>query len=139
MRDIKQLKAFLEADGYWKHLGMKVRSLQKGYAELSLKLREELTHSYGSMMHGGAMASLLDASVFVSMILLMDFERERTTTIELKINYLKPVRFSDEREIVSCARVVKKGKSVAVGTCEIKDGEELIAMGIATYAILQQE
>lgn len=131
------MKELLENDGYWRHLGMKIRHAEKGYAELTIPLRKELTHYYG-LMHGGSLASLLDASVYVSMFQLLNHETEHATTIELKINYLRPVRFLEEKNIISYTRTLKKGKSTAVGICEIKNGEELVAFGTATYAILQK-
>lgn len=135
---IENFKKLLEEDGYWKHLGIRIKKAEPGYAELTIPLRKELTHYY-NLMHGGSLASLLDASVYVSMILLMEHEKESATTIELKINYLRPVEFTSERLITSYTRTIKKGKSVAVGICEIKDGNKLVAIGTATYALLHSK
>lgn len=127
----------LESTPFWSLLGLKVRKMEPGEAVIYLPVKKELGQVF-SVMHGGATASLLDASGAVSLFDQIDFETEAVTTVEFKINYLNPVLLH-EKEIIATSRVIKKGRAFAVCLVEIeKDTGEKVALGIATYAIIKR-
>ncbi len=127
----------LESSPYWSLLGLKVRKIEHGEAEIILPVRKELGQVF-SVMHGGAAASLLDAAGAVSLFDQIDFENEAVTTVELKINYLYPVTLQ-EKEIIASGRVIKKGRNISVCLIEIiNDSGQKIAIGIGTYAIVKK-
>ncbi len=133
--EVETLIGLLEASPYWRYLGMKVRNVEPGRAELALAFKKELGQLM-SFMHGGAVASLLDAAGGAALLQMLDLENEVITTAEMKLNYLLPVTV-DQREITACARVVKKGKTLGVSTIEVKNSAgEIVAVGIGTYAII---
>jgi uncharacterized protein (TIGR00369 family) len=135
--DQKDMIEIIEASPYWNHLGMKIRCMEPGYAEVAMPFKEELSQLL-FVMHGGAVASLLDAAGAVSFLKLLDLEKETITTAEMKLNYLNPVTM-DQKEIVATARVVKKGKTLGVALIEAKNGSlEPIAIGIGTYAVISR-
>ncbi len=125
----------LETSPYWNLLGMKVNRLEKGVAEIRLPNKPELKQVF-AVMHGGAIASLLDAAGAISFFKEIDPARESVSTVELKINYLNPVT-TEQDEIIATGKVVKKGKTFGVTTIEVrtKSGDP-IAIGIGTYVIL---
>ena len=62
---------------------------------------------------------------------------DHISTLEMKINYLKPFKGG---EIVAEAKIIHKGTHTAIGDVEVKDEKEnLIAKGLATYAIFKKE
>jgi len=65
-------------------------------------------------------------------------DRDETfTTVEMKINFLKPF---DTGEMMAEARIVHKGARTALGDVEVRNGDGvLIAKGLATYMILKKE
>jgi uncharacterized protein (TIGR00369 family) len=133
--DEKMLVGLLESSPYWSLLGMKVRRMEAGYAELVMPFKAELGQLL-SFMHGGAVASLLDAAGAVAFFQMLDLEKEVVTTAEMKLNYLNPITL-DQKEITACARVVKKGKTLGVSLIEVKNGGgDLFAIGIGTFAIV---
>jgi len=128
----------LESSPYWTLLGMKVGHLEPNLARLHLPFSAHLEQIF-SVMHGGALASLLDAAGAVAFFPELDLARETISTIELKINYLNPVT-RGQAEIVATGQVIKKGKKVGVSRIEIHNTfRELVAIGIATYAIVPRE
>ena len=58
------------------------------------------------------------------------------TTIEMKINYLRPI---DDGEIVAEAKIIHQGSQTAIGDIEVKDARgELVAKALSTYAIVKK-
>ncbi|MEW5933453.1 MAG: PaaI family thioesterase, partial [Bacillota bacterium] len=52
-------------------------------------------------------------------------------TVEMKVNYLAPVNGG---RLVAEGRLVHRGRTLAVGTAEVRNGEgTLVAVGTATY------
>ncbi len=127
-----------EASPFWKLLGIKLRRLEEGYAELHLPFAPHLEQVF-STMHGGALASLLDAAGGMALLRKLDLSRETIRTIELKINYLNPVT-KDQKGVIAAGRMIKRGKTVGVSSIEIRDeSREIVAIGIGTYAIVPRE
>ncbi len=117
---------------YYGLLGMKVLELEEGRSVLSLDARRELMNA-GGILHGGALASLADASIAVALATTVDLARESMSTVEMKINYLAPVRGGE----VTCeGRLIQRGRTIAVGEACISDGEgRLVAKATATFVI----
>ncbi len=112
-------------------LGIRLDDLQLGSATLSLETREELTRN-GGLMHGGALASLIDtASAFAAMTLLEP--DQQTVTIDLTIHYLRAVTGGI---IKAHARALRAGRRVIVLSVEVtnQDGA-LVATAVTTYLI----
>jgi acyl-CoA thioesterase len=119
---------------YWRLLGMKIESAAAGSARLYMPCSEELLQLFGQV-HGGAIASLIDSSVAVALSLTLSPD-EKATTVELKVNYLEPVRAG---EIYAESKLVKRGKSIIVGTTGVTDREgRLVAIGTVTYMVLKK-
>lgn len=114
------------------YLGLELEDIRAGWARLSIGYREELKQPMG-LMHGGVLASLADAAVAAALRDLVE-PNERFVTIELKINFLRPVTSG---KVTAEARILKKGKRVAVGEVDLwREDRTLAAKSIVTYAIL---
>jgi len=110
-------------------LGIQLESVDPGLAVLSLHIRDELKQNHG-VVHGGAIASLIDAAMAFAIIPLLA-EKERTTTVDLTIHYLRPLT---EGVAKSTARVVRAGRRVVVVSAEVVDHkEQLVATAVSTY------
>lgn len=112
-------------------LGIRLDELQRGSAILSLETREELTRN-GGLMHGGALASLIDtASAFAAMTLLEP--EQQTVTIDLTIHYLRPATAGTIR---AHARAVRAGRRVIVLSVEVMNRDDaLVATAVTTYLV----
>ena len=128
----KALRRAVETAPYYQLLQITMDQIDEGFARFRMPFRKELTHPYG-IVHGGAIASLADTAIAFAMMTLIQ-PGEKLTTVEFKINFFAPV---NEGELSGEGRVVSKGKRVAVGEMQVKNGEgNLIAKGLATYMIL---
>jgi len=80
------------------------------------------------------MGALVDMSVATALRSVMPLS-SRMTTVEYKVNFLKPV---SEGTVTAYATLLRRGATIAVGSTEIRNGDgEVVAFGSATYYILK--
>lgn len=116
---------------YYALLGMRLEELGEGTSRFAM-LAEPRFLNAGGVVHGGAIASVADASIAAALATLIDPEHETMATVEMKINYISPVR---EGEIVCEAAIIQKGRSVAVGEASVYGGGKLLARAMATFIV----
>lgn len=128
---LARLHEIFERIPYTRLLGIEMVEVTRGEARFALELRDELTRNEG-LMHGGAIASLLDtASAFAVMSLLEP--GQSTVTIDLMIHFLRPVL---RGRIEARARVLRAGRRVATLSIEATDeAGKLTAAATTTYLI----
>ena len=125
----RRVERMREAVPFLKLLGIEVESVGPGTATLVLPVREELTRN-DAIIHGGAVASVID-SAFAFAIIPLLAENERTVTVDLTIHYLRPLSGGASRTI---ARVVRAGRRVITVSAELFDeNDKLAATALSTY------
>ena len=125
----RRVERMREAVPFLSLLGIEVESVGAGTATLLLPVREELTRNDG-IIHGGAVASVID-SAFAFAIIPLLAENERTVTVDLTIHYLRPLSAGTSR---TEARVVRAGRRVITVSAELFDeNEKLAATALSTY------
>ena len=146
---VKRTKAHLELMrkvmeqyiSFNKLLGLKVESFDSNAPKLRFDMRPELVGNPArKILHGGVISATLDvAGGFAIMLALLDEAKETPTTfpnmgtIDLRVDYLRPGR---GKHFVASARIVRKGKRIAVTHMELHNDEgELISSGSAAYVI----
>lgn len=120
---------------YARFLGLELCELKSGEVTVCLDVRDEVKQNHG-VVHGGAIASLIDtASAFV--ILTAIDENEQVTTTDLTIHYLRPVTLG---RMLARARIVRGGRRRFVVNVEVESDGELAATAVTGYMkILQQK
>jgi uncharacterized protein (TIGR00369 family) len=113
-------------------LGVQVPDLGEGFARFVLPFRPQLANSIG-LMQGGMIAALADEAVAYALWSLVP-EEELISTVELKINFLAPVR---EGAVEAVARIVRRGKTISLGEVDVWGQGKLVAKGLFTYIHLQ--
>ncbi|MFY9619352.1 MAG: PaaI family thioesterase [Pyrinomonadaceae bacterium] len=109
-------------------LGLELCELKSGDVTVCLDVRDEVKQNHG-VVHGGAIASLIDtASAFV--ILTAIDENERVTTTDLTIHYLRPVTFG---RMLARARIVRGGRRRFVVNVEVENDGKLAATAVTGY------
>ena len=116
-----------------KLLGLEMGELKTGEATLHLTVRDELKQNQG-VMHGGAVASLIDTASAFAVVTQLEPD-ERVTTTDLTIHYLRPIVSG---RLSATARIVRGGRRLFVLSIEvINDQQKLVATAITTYIKLQ--
>lgn len=110
-------------------LGIEIDSIENGIAHLSVEVTEKLLQLAG-VMHGGAIATLIDTAVAMAIVSVSE-PQSKFTTVELKVNYLRPIK---DGRIVAEARLIQNGRRIVVADCDVFDAEgKLAAKGLLTY------
>jgi len=110
-------------------LGMSLTSFESGQAVLEYETSGKHANAMGTL-HGGVLCALADTAMGVAFFTVLE-EGESLTTLELKINYLKPVW---KGKLTASAKVVKRGKITGLVECDILDeNNHLIARASSTY------
>jgi acyl-CoA thioesterase len=114
-----------------KLLGLEIEKLEQGVCFSRLRIKDTLLNKH-SVVHGGVIYSMADISMGVAVYSTLK-NKEETSTVEIKINYLKPAKTS----VLTCeARIVKKGKNIGVLEAEVRSGEsDLIAKALGTFML----
>ena len=115
-------------------LGMReVEPDESGAIGLAMEPREDLLQSE-SVIHGGILSTLADTAA--AWAVLRDQPMGETlTSIEFKLNFLRPARL-DGGELLARGRVVRRGSRIAVIDGEVIQGGESVARGLFTYLVL---
>ncbi len=117
---------------FYKHLGINLRKLGLGRAEIQVKVGKHLTQGSG-VAHGGVASALADSAVGLALCTLLK-SREVITTVELKVNFLAPAK---PGILTASGSIIHNGKRIAVGEAEVRDSKRtLVAKGLVTYIIL---
>jgi uncharacterized protein (TIGR00369 family) len=125
----------MEAPPIARLVGIERVSVDLGEAVFELAADERHANPMGTL-HGGILCDLADAAMGVAFASLMEVG-ETYTTLELKINYLKPVWGARLR---ATGRVLRKGKTVGLVACEVTDQDgALVAYATSTCMVLAGE
>ncbi len=122
MEAIKAL--IIKSVPYYKTLGLDLQDIGDGRADFELVIRKELTQN--GMVHGGALASLIDSACACAAVSAI-FPNGYVTSIDLQVSYLKPV---SKGTLTAKAECIKSGKNICF--CEAKiwnDQGELVCTG----------
>ena len=126
---IRRIKDAVNKVPFAQLLGIEVDKVGKGSATLGLSIRYELTQING-VVHGGAIASLIDTATAFAIIPLLA-PKERVTTVDLTISYLRPLTAG---RITAVTKVVRGGRRLFVVSAEVYDADKnLAATALSTY------
>ena len=114
-----QLQAVLETCEFDRWLGLSIQSLDESTLTVMLPFRTEIVGTPKiKHLHGGGVASLIDATGCYLLIALLN---KRVSTASLVVDYLRPAH----GDLVAVARLVKIGSRVCNVTVEVsaEDGK----------------
>jgi uncharacterized protein (TIGR00369 family) len=120
-----------------RYLGVRVTDLKKtGFARLEVPFRDELVGDpWRPALHGGVLSALADAAGGAAVWINVQDERTRISTIDLRIDYLRPAKLET---LVAEATVVRLGNRVGVADVRLfhpSAPEETIATGKGVYSV----
>lgn len=116
-------------------IGFNIVEVGVGQAVIELEAGTKHTNPMGTL-HGGVICDVADAAMGTAYYSTLG-EDESFTTIELKINFLKPVW---EGLIRAESKVIKRGKTIGLLQCEVTDSKNsLVAFATSTCMTLRGE
>ena len=129
------VRPFLTRHAFNHLLGLELVRVHRDGLTIQCRLRPELMNSAGSL-HGGVAASVADAAVGSAIHHHFQGTR-RFTTVELKVNYFRPVT---EGRLVARSHLVRIGSSICVGRVDLFDGQKRsVGLAIVTYMFIDPD
>jgi uncharacterized protein (TIGR00369 family) len=116
-------------------IGFEVTEVGEGRTVIVLPTAAKHFNPMGTV-HGGILCDIADAAMGIAFASMLA-PGESFTTVELKINFLRPVR---EAHLRAEGRVVQRGRTVGYVECEITDENgKLVARSNSTCLVLRGE
>jgi uncharacterized protein (TIGR00369 family) len=116
-------------------IGFRPLSVEAGTAVIALEADARHANPMGTL-HGGILCDIADAAMGIAYASTLA-PGESFTTLELKINFLRPVW---NAHLEATGRVVQRGRTVGLVECEIHDQERrLVAKASSTCMTLRGE
>jgi uncharacterized protein (TIGR00369 family) len=113
---LRQTRDWLARVPFNNLLGMRLHRVHRDGITIDCALRNDLQNSAGAA-HGGVAAAMADAAVGIAIQRHFGGKR-RITTVELKINYFRPVR---DGRIFARSHLLRIGSTLCVGNVELSD------------------
>jgi uncharacterized protein (TIGR00369 family) len=113
-------------------LGLEVEETRVDYCRMRLPFKSELLHA-GGIVHGGAIASLMDA-VLVPAVGSTLGRNDRYSTVDLHVQYIGAVK---DEDLVAEGWVTRRGRTVVFGESEARGATtgRLVAKSVLTYNV----
>jgi len=116
-------------------IGFTLSAVAPGEAVIELAAGPQHANPMGTL-HGGVLCDIADAAMGIAYASTLT-DGETFATLELKINFLKPVWTGKLRAV---GRIVKRGKTLGLLECDITDEQQsLVARGSSTCMTLRGE
>jgi len=114
-------------------IGLELGEIRQGEVTIHLAVRAELLQNQG-VVHGGAVASLIDTAAAFAILSQLELD-ERVTTTDLTIHYLRPI---SSGRLTATARIVRGGRRLFVLSVEVRSDQAiLLATAVTSYIKLQ--
>lgn len=134
--DRNLITKYIEQNHFGKLLGMDFEVLSPGVIEYKM-IVEEKHLATPLAAHGGAIASLMDASLGVACLSKVLVEGKVVSTVEFSMKFHKPAKLGSV--LIAKAKVISAGKRILVSESKIYDGELLIASASGTFNAYPKE
>ena len=119
---------------FGKENNLQLTVIDKGHIQYTMQV-EEKHMATPNVMHGGAIAGMMDALLSVAAFSAVADDNKHVATIEFKINYLRAVRKACM--LKGIGKVIRLGSKIAFTEAEIRDEDNhLIATASGSIMIL---
>lgn len=127
------IRRFLPTSPFVGHLGLRLVDMRPDEATLALPFAEALV-TIGTIVHGGAIATLIDTAAMVAAWSGAELPATvRGTTVALAITYLAAASHED---LEATARVLRRGRSLVYLDVEVRGASgTAVAKGLVTYKL----
>jgi uncharacterized protein (TIGR00369 family) len=116
-------------------IGFEAKEIADGRATVTLSAGPQHANPMGTL-HGGVLCDIADAAMGMAFASTLA-PGESFTTVELKINFFRPVW---EAQLRADGKVVRRGSSLGYIECEITDDQgRLVAKAASTCLVLKGE
>ena len=94
---------------------------------------KDLTHSNGTIVQGGFVSGMLDATMSQYLIFLSQ-GKQAPLTLDLDVKFLKSC--SPDQKVIATSKIVKKGNSIAFASGKLLQNDDVIAVATSTSKLV---
>src|SRR5213595_321814 len=117
-----------QASSIAKLLGFHVTHVEPGSATVEIEITGQYWNPLGTL-HGGVLCDIADAAMGLAYASGLE-DGESFTTLELKINFLKPIW---NARLKATANMIRRGRTIGLVECKVLDGKaSLVAHSTST-------
>jgi len=129
--------AYKKGNNFGRLIEMEFELFNPGELEYKIKITEvHLATPFAA--HGGVVSALMDSVLGISALSMVCTDDKIVSTVEMKLNFLAPVRLGDQ--LTGTAIVLSKGNRIVVTEAEIKNQNGLlVAKGMGTFNAYPKE
>jgi uncharacterized protein (TIGR00369 family) len=114
-------------------IGFTITSIEPGRSVMEMDAGPQHANPMGTL-HGGIVCDFADAAMGMAYASSLD-EAETFTTLELKINFLKPVWTG---RLIATGRLIRGGHTIGLVECDVHDDKDrLVARASSTCMTLR--
>ena len=125
----ERLFALIDEAPFMRHMGIRITDIDRGRAAFEMTPAEFRLQPLG-VVHGGNIATLIDTAAFWASYLSMGSDEDGLVSVDLKLNYLAPVRVE---ALQSTGTLIKAGKTLSYAEADVRtDDGRLVAHGTST-------
>jgi uncharacterized protein (TIGR00369 family) len=135
MNNLENLKRDFANVPVHRFLGLRMTNPSSEQATVEMDVSSDLCQETG-VVHGGILSSLADATA-ANLFQPYVPEHLLTTSIEFKMNFLRPV-LADRGKLVAKSSVLRRGRKVGIAEVEITQADQLVAKGLFTFLFLDK-
>ena len=118
------------ATNFNQYVGIRLLRKHPNGVTVECRVRKELMN-FAGVLHGGVTATLADVAVGQALMQ----RGHKTTTVELKINYLRPITGS---KVTARSHLLRIGKTLSTARVDVFDeSKNLAAVALVTYMLLE--
>jgi acyl-CoA thioesterase len=127
----RELAKRLRTSNVVKQFGFELKLASPGRVVMQMRVRARHKQAH-NVVHGGVLAALADTAGGLATYLVAP-SGGRVATVEMKINYLEPVR---KGTVTADARVLRVGRNLAVLDCDLHEGKNLVGKALMTFSMV---
>lgn len=117
------LELYKASNNYGRLIDMKLEVIGEGETKYTLKI-EEKHLATPIAAHGGVVAGLIDGTLGVAALSVAQKSNNVVSTVELNVNYLKPVKLGDSLE--SVGKVLSAGKRLIYAEASVVNQDGIL-------------
>ncbi|MDQ6649867.1 MAG: PaaI family thioesterase [Actinomycetota bacterium] len=119
-------------NGFRQYVGLDAEPVRDGIARVVLTAEDHHLNA-GGAVHGGALATMLDAAMGTAVSSTTE-DGSRPVTVAMTVTYLEQAK---PGRLVATARVRKQGKRLTIVEGEVEQDGTVVADAIATFATMK--
>jgi acyl-CoA thioesterase len=128
------IEQYIEKNHFGKLLGMNFEVMEPGIVRYKLDIKKE--HLATPLAaHGGCLAALIDATMGVGALSLVEKHFHVVSTLEIKVSFLESVLKGDN--LVAISKIIREGRKIIFAEAEIKNqNHQIVAKGSGTFFVV---